>query len=58
MDVEEWTEELVRSACLAIIGYENHLRNDGDISDAKHLARAMRRLKDAVPTEILETVRG
>lgn len=58
MDVDEWTDELLRGACKVVLKYEDHLRSKGSIAEAKELARAMRELKDNIPSEILEVMRG
>jgi len=58
MDVDEWTNELLRGACKVIIKYEDHLRSKGSIGEARELARAMRELRDNIPDDVLEVMRG
>jgi hypothetical protein len=54
----EWATLLVHHACLAVLKYEDHLRSKDSINEAKALAKAMRELKEMVPNEILEVMRG
>jgi hypothetical protein len=58
VDQNEWTTLLVRHICVALIKYEDHLRSRESVTDAKALAKAMRELKEVVPDEILEVMRG
>lgn len=57
-DDYEWATLLVHHACLAVIKYEDHLRSKDSLADSKALAKAMRELKEMVPDEILEVMRG
>jgi hypothetical protein len=58
-DPDEWATLLVHHACLVILKYEDHLRSKtGSLTDAKALAKAMRELKEMVPDEVLEVMRG
>jgi hypothetical protein len=58
-DPDEWATLLVHHACLVILKYEDHLRSKtGSLADAKALAKAMRELKEMVPDEVLEVMRG
>jgi hypothetical protein len=56
-DIEDWEAEFMRSACVAIVHYEQHLRSDDPINTSKGLARAMRSLKDQLPDELLILLR-
>lgn len=58
MDVEEWTHELLFCACQAVLKYEDHLRSKDRLADAKALAKAMRELKETIPSEVMEVMRG
>jgi hypothetical protein len=57
-DPDEWATLLVHHACLVILKYEDHLRSKGTLGEAKALAKAMRELKEMVPDEVLEVMRG
>lgn len=58
MDVDEWTHELLHNACQVIMRYEDHLRTKDRIGEAKALAKAMRELKETIPEEVMEVMRG
>lgn len=57
-DLDDWTSDLLSRACIVIVRYEEHLRSKDSITAAKGLAKAMRELKDVVPDEIMEVMRG
>lgn len=50
MDLDEMH---ILAAC-AVLLYEDHLRSNGHIKTAVELARAMRMLKESVPTDTME----
>ena len=58
VNLDEWPNEIMNRACLVIIRYEDHLRSKDSLPSAKGLARAMRELKEVVPEEVLEVMRG
>lgn len=58
MDVDAWETELLHKSCLVVLRYEDHLRSRDSLKDAKALAKAMRELKEAIPDEIMEVMRG
>lgn len=59
MDVEldDWTNNLLVTACEVIIRYEDHLRSKNHLHESRDLAKAMRELKDLVPPEVMEVMR-
>lgn len=57
MDVDEWATLLIRSACLAVIKYEDHLKGKDSINKARDLAKAMRELREMIPENVLENMR-
>lgn len=57
-DLDDWTSDLLSHACKVIVKYEDHLRNKDSIVAAKGLAKAMRQLKDLIPDELMEVMRG
>jgi hypothetical protein len=58
VDHDEWATLLVHHACLAVIKYEDHLRSKETLAQSKSLAKAMRELREIIPDEVLEIMRG
>jgi hypothetical protein len=58
VDMDDWATRILHHSCLAVIKYEDHLRSKDSIVQAKALAKAMRELKETLPDDVLEIMRG
>ena len=57
-DEEELISELLNRVSLVLICYENLLRTQSTVDTSKDLAKAMKDLKEIIPDELLEVIRG
>lgn len=57
VDLDEWTNSLLMKACICVVRYEDHLRSDKHLYESKKLAKAMRELKELLPSEALDIMR-
>ena len=57
-DEEELVSELLNRVSVVLICYENLLRTQSTVDTSKDLAKAMKDLKEIIPDELLEVIRG
>lgn len=57
-EVDELVSELLHRSSMVVVCYENLLRSREPQDTSKDLARAMKDLKEILPDELLEVIRG